>query len=69
MNVYISGCPIPFHDLIEVFGYLRALPPWLLYQYQFLDIVVNGIPRMYIVILYVNNAYKITYVCYHYNFL
>lgn len=65
MNVYISGCPIPFHDLIEVFDYLRALPPWLLYQYQFLDIVVNGVPRMYIYLVYVNNIYKITYVCYH----
>lgn len=65
MNVCISGCPIPFHDLIEVFEYLRSLSPWLLYQYQFLDIVVNGVPRMYIMILYVNNVYKITYVCYH----
>lgn len=65
MNVYISGCPIPFHDLIEVFDYLRNLSPVYLYQYQFLDIVVNGIPRMYIVVLYVNNVYKITYVCYH----
>lgn len=65
MNVYISGCPIPFHDFIEVFEYLRSLSPWLLYQYQFLDIVVNGVPRMYIMILYVNNVYKITYVCYH----
>ena len=65
MNVYISGCPIPFHDLIEVFDYLCNLSPVYLYQYQFLDIVVNGIPRMYIVVLYVNNVYKITYVCYH----
>lgn len=65
MNVYISGCPIPFHDLIEVFEYLCSLSPWLLYQYQFLDIVVNGVPRMYIMILYVNNIYNITYVCYH----
>ena len=65
MNVYISGCPIPFHDLIEVFEYLRSLSPWLLYQYQFLDIVVNGVPRMYIMIFYVNNVYNITYVCYH----
>lgn len=65
MNVYISGCPIPFHDLIEVFDYLRNLSVTYLYQYQCADIIVNGVPRMFIMILYVNNVYKITYVCYH----
>lgn len=65
MTVYLSGCPIPFHDLIEVFDYLRNLSVTYLYQYQCADIVVNGVPRMYIMILYVNNVYKITYVCYH----
>lgn len=65
MTVYLSGCPIPFHDLIEVFDYLRNLSVTYLYQYQCADIVVNGVPRMYIIILYVNNVYKIRYVCYH----
>lgn len=65
MTVYLSGCPIPFHDLIEVFDYLRNLSVTYLYQYQCADIIVNGVPRMYIMILYVNNVYNITYVCYH----
>lgn len=65
MTVYLSGCPIPFHDLIEVFDYLRNLSVTYLYQYQCADIVVNGVPRMYIIILYVNNVYKIRHVCYH----
>ncbi len=65
MKYFISGCPIPFHDLIEIFDFLRNLSPVYLYQYQFLDILVNGIPRMYIVIQYVKQCYYITYVCYH----
>nr|DAV22007.1 MAG TPA: hypothetical protein [Microviridae sp.] len=65
MTVYLSGCPIPFHDLIELFDYLRNLSVTYLYQYQCADIIVNGVPRMYIMILYVNNVYKIRYVCYH----
>ncbi len=65
MTVYLSGCPIPFHDLIEVFDYLCNLSVTYLYQYQCADIIVNGVPRMYIIILYVNNVYKIRYVCYH----
>lgn len=65
MNCYIKGCPIPFHDLVEIFDFLRNLSPVYLYQYQFLDIVVNGIPRMYIYIVYKEFDYYITYISYH----
>lgn len=65
MNYYIKGCPIPFHDLIEIFEFLSNLSPVYLYQYQFLDILVNGIPRMYIYIVYKDSDYNITYISYH----
>lgn len=65
MNYYIKGCPIPFHDLIEIFEFLSNLSPVYLYQYQFLDILVNGVPRMYIYIVYKDSVYYITYICYH----
>lgn len=65
MNYYIKGCPIPFHDLIEIFEFLSNLSPVYLYQYQFLDILVNGVPRMYIYIIYKDFVHYITYICYH----
>lgn len=65
MNYYIKGCPIPFHDLIEIFEFLSNLSPVYLYQYQFLDILVNGVPRMYIYIVHKENRFFITYICYH----
>lgn len=65
MNYYIKGCPIPFHDLIEIFEFLSNLSPVYLYQYQFLDILVNGIPHMYIYIVYKDSDYYITYISYH----
>ena len=59
----IKGCPIPFHDLLEIFDFLIHLSPVYLYQYQFLDILLNGRPIMFIDIKYVNNSYFIGYVC------
>lgn len=65
MNYYIKGCPIPFHDLVEIFEFLSNLSPVYLYQYQFLDILVNGVPRMFIFIDHKEFEYYISYVCYH----
>ena len=57
----IKGCPIPFHDLLEIFDFLTHLSPVYLYQYQFLDILLNGRSIMFIDIKYVNMF------CYHSN--
>lgn len=61
----IKGCPIPFHDLLEIFDFLTHLSPVYLYQYQFLDILLNGRSIMFIDIKYVNNSYLIGHVCIH----
>ena len=59
----IKGCPIPFHDLLEIFDFLTHLSPVYLYQYQFLDILLNGRSIMFIDIKYVNNSCFVGYVC------
>ena len=59
----IKGCPIPFHDLLEIFDFLTHLSPVYLYQYQFLDILLNGRSIMFIDIKYVINSYFVGYVC------
>lgn len=57
----IKSCPIPFHDLVEIFEFLVNLPLIYLWQYQGLDILLNGCPIMKILLRFVNG---ITYVSY-----
>lgn len=51
MNTYyIEGCPIPFHDLPELFDYISHAGD-LLYMYQFLTVYLNNsVPLMWIII-------------------
>lgn len=47
---YIEGCPIPFHDLSELFEYVSCAGD-LLYMYQFLTVYLNkSVPLMWIII-------------------
>lgn len=48
-NYYIEGCPIPFHDLPELFDYLKHTGK-LLYQYQFLTVYCGNYPCFWIII-------------------
>ena len=63
MNYYIEGCPIKFHDLLEIFEFLSNLSPNLLYQYDGL-LVYNLTPVLWIHIFYKDNNYYITYLDY-----
>nr|DAT43564.1 MAG TPA: hypothetical protein [Bacteriophage sp.] len=40
----IKSCPIPFHDLLEIFEFLVNLPSIYLWQYQGLDILIMSYP-------------------------
>lgn len=66
MNYSIKWCPIPFHDLVEIFDFLVHLPPGLLYQYDGLDILLNGCAIMNIYIYYRDGMYLISYRSYVY---
>lgn len=57
----ISGCPIPFHDLVEIFDFLTNLPPVLLWQYDGLPICLGSFVIMHIRVFY---SFGITYVTY-----
>lgn len=59
----IEYCPICFHDLLEIFDFLINLSPVYLYQYQFQNILFNGLPIMYIIITYMDGAYYVSYRC------
>ena len=57
----IFGCPIIYHDLIEIFEYLVNLPHLLLWQYDGLPICINKLPVMYIRIFYKSGFTYVTY--------
>lgn len=40
----ISSCPIPFHDLVEIWDFLLHLTPVNLYQFDGLYVMLNSIP-------------------------
>lgn len=57
----ISGCPIQFHDLVEIFEFLINLPPVLLWQYDGLPICIGSFVVMYIRVLYSSGTTYVTY--------
>lgn len=57
----IFSCPIPFHDLVEIFEFLINLPPVLLWQYDGLPICLGSSVIMYIRVFY---SFGMTYVTY-----
>jgi hypothetical protein len=61
MNYFIQWCPIPFHDLMEIFDFLSSLSAVRLYQFDGLYVLLNGLPIMQLIIAYVNGLYHITY--------
>lgn len=64
MNYYIEGCPIKFHDLLEIFDFLMNLPPFLIYQYDGLLICCNDHRLMWIRVFYNSSFYYVTYLNY-----
>lgn len=61
MNYSIQWCPIPFHDLMEIFDFLSSLSVVRLYQFDGLYVLLNGSPIMQLIIAYVDGLYHITY--------
>ena len=61
MNYSIQWCPIPFHDLMEIFDFLSSLSVVRLYQFDGLHILLNGFSIMQLIIAYVDGLYHITY--------
>lgn len=57
----IFSCPIPFHDLIEIFEFLINLPPVLLWQYDGLPICLGSSVIMYIRVFYSSGMTYVTY--------
>lgn len=57
----IAGCPIPFHDLLEVFEFLVNLPPVFLWQYDGLPITIGFLPILYIRVVYSSGVTYVTY--------
>lgn len=61
MEYRIKSCPIPFHDLLEIFEFLVNLPLIYLWQYQGLNILLNGRPIMKILLRFVNGTTYVSY--------
>ena len=61
MEYRIKSCPIPFHDLLEIFEFLVNLPSIYLWQYQGLDIFLNDRPIMKILIRFENGTTYVSY--------
>lgn len=57
----IAGCPIPFHDLVEIFEFLINLPPVYLWQYDGLPICIGSYVVMYIRVFYRSGITYVTY--------
>lgn len=57
----IFSCPIPFHDLVEIFEFLINLPPVLLWQYDGLPICLGTSVIMYIRVFYSSGITYVTY--------
>lgn len=57
----IFGCPIPFHDLVEIFEFLINLPPVFLWQYDGLPICLGSSVIMYIRVFYFSGTTYVTY--------
>ena len=49
-SYYIEGCPVPFHDLPELFEYLRHSGRYL-YMYQFLTVFLDGWKPLFWIII------------------
>lgn len=56
----ISDCPLPFHDLLEIYDFLSNLSFLYLYMYDGLYILLNDIPIQQIHIYYFDGSYCIT---------
>lgn len=66
VSYFIEGCPIPFHDLLELFEYLVNAGS-LLYQYQFLTVYGDGWKPLFWIVIKDNlsaGKYFITYLDY-----
>ena len=61
MEYRIKSCPIPFHDLVEIFDFLVHLPSINLWQYQGLDILLNGRPIMKILLQFRDGTTYVSY--------
>lgn len=73
MNItyYISSCPIPFHDLIEIFEFLSNLDPVRLYMFDGSFIIIESSaeggkifstnPGMMIRVFYIQGSHLISY--------
>lgn len=57
----IFSCPIPFHDLVEIFEFLINLPPVLLWQYDGLSICLGTTVIMHIRVFYSSGMTYVTY--------
>ena len=61
MNYSIKWCPIPFHDLMEIFDFLQHLSVVRLYQFDGADILLNGRPILHLQVYFLDGFYRITY--------
>ena len=61
MNYSIKWCPIPFHDLMEIFDFLQHLSVVWLYQFDGADILLNGRPILHLQVYFLDGFYRITY--------
>ena len=57
----IKSCPIPFHDLVEIFEFLVNLPLIYLWQFQGLLIMLGDRPIMRILVFYKDGTTYVSY--------
>ena len=60
MNYSIKWCPIPFYDLMEIFDFLQHLSVVRLYQFDGVDILLNGRPILHLQVYFLDGFYRIT---------
>lgn len=62
MNEYfIEGCPIRWHDLVEIAEFLQHLPPRLLYLFSCSRVFLGPVPLFWILVLEINGSTVLTY--------
>nr|WP_302828629.1 hypothetical protein [uncultured Bacteroides sp.] len=61
-NIYsVKWCPIPFHDLLEIFDFLSSLSVVHLYQFDGAIVLLNGVPLMHLIVYCKDGLYYVTY--------
>jgi hypothetical protein len=61
LGYYIEGCPIPFHDLIEISEFLSSLSVASLYLFSMSRVMFCSVPLFWLVVYDLNGQTYCSY--------